>query len=119
MYATGAGTPLMIAVSWPSRVASVSCACFKSVMSWPTTYSPFTVPSKLRSGTQRARIQRSRPLASMTARSYVIASPANVRLRPGSIIPARSGPPTSSVVLPTTSSRARPTRCRNASLTNW
>ena len=78
----------MIARSWPSRAASASCACFRSVMSWPTTYSPLTVPSKCRSGTQRARIQRSRPLASMTARSYVIASPANTRSRPGSIMPA-------------------------------
>ena len=48
MYATGAGTPSMIARSCDSRAASASCASFKSLMSWPTTYSPFTVPSKLR-----------------------------------------------------------------------
>src|SRR6478735_337276 len=54
MYATGAGTPSMIARNCDSRAARASCATLRSVMSWPTTYSPRTDPSRLRSGTHRA-----------------------------------------------------------------
>ena len=109
----------MIARSWPSRAASASCACFRSVMSWPTTYSPLTVPSKLQVG-HAARADPALAAVGVDDRALVGDRLARERAVALGLQHAgeASGPPTSSVVLPTTSSRARPTRCRNASLTN-
>ena len=74
-------------------------------MSWPATYSPFTVPSKSMSGTQRARIQRVRPCASITSRSYETASPDITRFTPSESEAVASPPRISSLRLPITSSR--------------
>ena len=60
-----------------SLVSNVACAIFMSCISMPTTYRPWTAPSRSISGTVRTWNQRFCPSAVSTSRSYVTVAPAS------------------------------------------